>query len=189
MVNPIYRAIQNAISPVRRKMRRMVSRAIIKIVDDSFKAQSLQVTLFSDEVRDDVERFQEYGFTSVPVEGCEALFLAVNGDRDHGVVVATADREFRPKDLSPGDVALYDKDNGIRVYCEASSGVVHIGGGTNAAEFVALSQKVDTEFSRIWDMLDAWVTVPNDGGAVLKALAVTAGPLVQSVAASKAKAT
>ena len=181
--------IEKALASLRRRIMKLVSRAVIKVVDDSLKAQGLQVELYADEVREDVERFQEYGFTSVPFDGCEAIFLSVGGSRDHGVVIATESREYRPKNLEEGDSALWTRNNGVMVYCKDSDGIVHIGGGTSAAEFVALSQKVDAEISRIWNLFSGWITVPNDGGAALKAAAALASSGVQSTAATKAKAT
>ena len=44
----------------------MVSRAVIKMVDDSLKMQGVQISLLAGEVAEKVERFQEYGFTSHP---------------------------------------------------------------------------------------------------------------------------
>lgn len=156
------RALNMALRPLRRKIRKMLSRAVIKAVDDSLKAQGLQITLYADEVREDVERFQEYGFTSVPVEGAEAICLSLGGERDHPVVVATEDRRYRPKDLSEGDVAIYELDNGVRVYLERSTGIVHLGGGTSAAELVALGQKTDDRIAAVEDKLDAFISTYND---------------------------
>ncbi|MGN7832668.1 phage baseplate assembly protein V [Pseudoxanthomonas sp. 22568] len=89
------------------KVRLMISRAVIRLVDDALKVQGNQVTMLDDEARASVERFQEYGFTSVPRDGAEAIAVAVGGSRSHMVVVATDDRRYRKRDLKPGEVALY----------------------------------------------------------------------------------
>jgi phage gp45-like len=62
----------------------------------------------ADEAKDGVERVQEYGFTSVPLSGSDAVLVFVGGNRDHGVIVATDSREHRPGGMEAGDVAIYD---------------------------------------------------------------------------------
>lgn len=103
------------LAPMRRRISLMVSRAVIKLVNDQGAVQLNQLLLLKDEIRDDVERFQQYGFTSVPKPGAEALVCFVGGDRQHGVVVATEDRRFRIKNLQPGEVAIYT-DEGDKIH-------------------------------------------------------------------------
>ena len=49
-----------------------MSRAVVQRVDDTGGVQTLQVEVLDGEVRDDVERPQQYGLTSVPLEDSEA---------------------------------------------------------------------------------------------------------------------
>lgn len=105
------------------RIRNMISRAVLGRVDDSKKAQAAQIELLEGETQDDAERFQGYGFTSVPFEGAEALVVFVGGTRSHPIIIQVEDRRFRLKGLEPGEVALYDdqeqtillKRDGIRV--------------------------------------------------------------------------
>ncbi len=90
------------------RVRGMVARAIVRLVDDARQAQELQVELLSDESQDAVERFQNYGLTSVPHAGAEALVVFAGGLRSHGVVLAVEDRRYRLRALEEGEVALYD---------------------------------------------------------------------------------
>ena len=62
-----------------------------------------------------MERFQNYGFTSVPNEGSEATVVFVGADRSHPIVVVADDRRVRKKGLKPGEVAVYHK-NGDFIY-------------------------------------------------------------------------
>lgn len=89
------------------KARMLAGRALLKLVDDSRKCQELQLQLLSDEVRSNAERFQDYGFTSHPLPGAEAIALFIGGDRSHPVVIAVEDRRYRKKDLAEGEVAMY----------------------------------------------------------------------------------
>lgn len=85
----------------------LVSRAVVRRVDDSKKRQVLQLGLLEGETRDGLEHFQHYGFTSVPLAGAEGVALFVGGERDHGLVVAVDDRRYRLVGLEDGEVALY----------------------------------------------------------------------------------
>lgn len=100
--------MRRAMAPLEGRLRGMLSRAVIALVDDARQAQELQVALFADEGQDAVERFQEYGFTSHPHPGAEAVVGCVGGLRSHAVVIAVEDRRYRLTALSQGEVALYD---------------------------------------------------------------------------------
>lgn len=92
---------------LKRKIQLLVSRGVVNIVTDSFKQQNLQVNLLAGETADDVERFQNYGHTSVPPAGSEAIVLSVGGKRQHLVAVVVDSKGTRLKDLKSGDSALY----------------------------------------------------------------------------------
>ena len=95
---------------MRNLMRDGVSRAVLNVVDDEGNMQRVQISLLEDEVIDGVERFQNYGFTSVPEEGSEATVVFVGADRSHPVVVVADDRRVRKKGLKPGEEAVYHKN-------------------------------------------------------------------------------
>lgn len=90
------------------RVRLMIGRAIVRLVDDAARAQALQVELLSDEVQDDVERFQNYGLTAHPHPGAEAVTVCAGGLRSHAIVIAVEDRRYRLTGLQQGEVALYD---------------------------------------------------------------------------------
>jgi len=96
------------LQPINRKLRQIASRAVIKLVNDGLKLQELQIVGLSGETLDGVERFQEYGFTSHPKSGAEAISLSIGSNRSHTVIVAVDDRRYRLKGLESGEVALYD---------------------------------------------------------------------------------
>lgn len=115
----VVRLIQKVMAPLQRRVRLMVGRGIINLVDDSLKEQGVQISLLADEVRD-VERYQEYGFTSVPHPDCEAVCVFVGGNRDHGIIIATGDRRYRLKSLESGEVAIYT-DEGDKVHLKRNN--------------------------------------------------------------------
>lgn len=109
------RVIQRILSPIWRRIRLLISRGVIALIDDSAKMQRVQVTLLGSEPAW-AERFQNYGLTSHPHKGAEAVVAAVGGARSHLVAVAVDDRRHRPKNLQEGEVCLYtDEGDEIRL--------------------------------------------------------------------------
>lgn len=90
------------------RVSRMVGRGRVSLVDDAGSVQLLQVALGADETQDKIPRLAEYGFTSMPPVGSDAVVLFLAGERSNGVVVATGNQRYRLKGLRNGDVALYD---------------------------------------------------------------------------------
>lgn len=121
------RTINKMLAPLSRRMRLMVSRAVIVLVNDSLKTQRLQLNVLKDEVPDGVERFAEYGFTSAPHKGCQAVVVSIGGSRSHMIVIATHDGNSRLSGLAEGEVALYD-DLGQKVHL-TRNGIVIDGAG------------------------------------------------------------
>jgi phage baseplate assembly protein V len=115
------------VSIVAARLRGMVVRCIVGLVSDAAKLQGMQITLMAGQGADDVERFQNYGHSSVPLPGAEGIALAVGGSRAHTVVIAVDDRRFRLVGLAPGEVALYD-DLGHKVHF-TRNGIVIDGAG------------------------------------------------------------
>lgn len=99
--------LSRLLEPIKRRLMLMVGRGLIQLSKDSGPTQRLQVSLMADEVRDNLERVQEYGFTSRPKPGAEAVVLFPGGSRDFGLVIAVDDRRYRLKSLQEGEVALY----------------------------------------------------------------------------------
>lgn len=97
-----------------RRVRQVVSRGVVSLVNDALTMQGLQVQVLEGEARDNLERFQEYGFTSVPHAGAECVVVYAGGGRSHGLVIAVEDRRYRLTGLADGEVALYD-DLGSKV--------------------------------------------------------------------------
>jgi phage baseplate assembly protein V len=177
---------RRVVAPVIRQVRLLISRGVVELVNDSLKCQGLQVSLLADELRDNVERFEDYGMTSHPFIGAEVLYLSVGGNRSLGVAVRVLDRRYRPKSMGEGDVCLFT-DKGERVYIESSSDIVNLG-AKSASDFVAKASIVDSRL----DALESFAASHTHGGvtagAAFTATAVGA-PSGSSTAASKVKAT
>ncbi len=112
------RELAKMLDPIKRRVRAMVSRAVLDSISDGGGLQILRVHGFAGEVLDSVERFQPYGLTSVPLAGAEAIVAAIAGSRAHVVALVVDDRRERPTGLSSGETMLYDHA-GNRIHLKA----------------------------------------------------------------------
>ncbi|MGP1305240.1 phage baseplate assembly protein V [Serratia sp. CY30114] len=153
--------VMRALNAINRRLRLMVDRAVVRIVTDSLGRQNLQVQSLADETNDNVERFQNYGLTTVPPVGSEAIVIAVGGRRSGLVAIAVEDKKSRPKGLDPGDVCVYHseghtitlkKDGVIEVRgktvnlvaeesCDIVSKLINVTGPTNFSEDIKVKGK------------------------------------------------
>lgn len=122
--NDIRKIIKIMIKPLASRIQMIVARAVIESVKDGGGIQFIKSNLLADENRDNMERFQEYGFTSVPLADAEAIVIFPGGNREHGLVIATNDRTFRLKSLADGEVALYT-DEGDKIHFKRG-GIINI---------------------------------------------------------------
>lgn len=113
------------------RLRLVVGRAVLALVNDAAKLQAVQVQVQEGVVRDRVEHFQHYGFTSHPLPGAEGISLSVAASSDHTVVINIDDRRFRLKSLAAGEVALYT-DEGDKLHFKRG----------NVIQIVAASQLI-----------------------------------------------
>lgn len=101
------RGIRSLLDPLARRVAMMVARCVVKMTSDAPAMQEVQASLLEGELRDGMERFQNYGFTSHPHPGAEGVAVFVGGGRDHGLVIAVDDRRYRIKSMKQGEVAIY----------------------------------------------------------------------------------
>ncbi|MCW4628289.1 MULTISPECIES: phage baseplate assembly protein V [Marinomonas] len=117
------RLIDKALAPLRRRISQMLVRALVTSVNEGVKRQTLQVKMRADESADDIERFQNYGTSSNPPLGSEAILAALGGNLGQLVAIAVENKQYRPKG-EMGDVFLYHME-GHRVQL-TKDGVINI---------------------------------------------------------------
>jgi phage baseplate assembly protein V len=115
------------IGPFQRRIAMMIGRGVILLSDDTGLLQRHQLTLIQGETLSGVDVLGAYGFTANPINGAEAVAVAVAGNRSDLVVIAVGDRRYRMKGLAQGEAALYD-DQGQTVYL-TRDGIVIKGAG------------------------------------------------------------
>lgn len=121
------RSVSKMLDPLRRSIGNMLARGVVSAVSSALKMQGLQVKLLAGEVKDGLEHFEPYGYTSHPKAGAEAVTVFMDGDRSHGMVIVVADRRYRLQGMAAGEVALYD-DQGQKIHL-TRSGIVVDGAG------------------------------------------------------------
>lgn len=128
------------LAPIVSRLQMMMGKALLAaLADDSTAVQLIKVEGLEGEVLDQIERPQNYGLTSVPPAGSQAVLLFMGGNRDHGIAILVASDGDRKKDMAEGEVALWSKfgnyillktDKGIEV--EAGGESVAVNGSVDA---------------------------------------------------------
>lgn len=113
----------DSIQRIYQRILHVVGRARITTGDDSAGIQFQQVRLGEDEIKDGVPRMAEFGLTSMPPVGSDAVLVFIGGDRSNGAIVATGHQASRPRGLKVGETMLYSQD-GKSIYLTASGGIV-----------------------------------------------------------------
>lgn len=111
----------------------MIGRSVIAATVDDTGLQRLQLKALADEVMDIRERFQEYGFSSRPHDGAEAVLVSLGGSRTNTVVIAVDDRRYRLKSLGKGDVALYSSGENYLILRASGDIEAHAPGNLTAS--------------------------------------------------------
>lgn len=96
-------------------LKSMLARGTVVLANAGKKMQSLQIRLTAGELKDGVEHFEPYGFTSNPLPGAEVLTAFLSGDRSHAVVVVASDRRYRISEVAPGEVVIFT-DEGDKIH-------------------------------------------------------------------------
>jgi len=100
-------ALAKYLGPLRRAVSLMIGRGIVKLVNDAGGFQELQIALLADEVSDKIPRVQNYGFTSNPQPGAQAVIACLGGNRNKAIAIAVDDPRYRPTGLQPGEAEMY----------------------------------------------------------------------------------
>lgn len=100
------------------------------------KMRVIQAEFLAGDLRDEIEHFEPYGFTSEAKPGAEVLATSIMGDRDHTIAFCITDRRYRPVSLKDGEVCIFDdlgrqiflRRDGITIEGKDSPVTVHTSG-------------------------------------------------------------
>lgn len=105
----VQKVFKSMIRPLKNRVLLMIGRGVLLATKDSTDIQQMQVELLADEVKDQVESMQNYGYTSHSPKGSDVLGVSLGSNRDHMIIIATEHRDFRFKNIKEGEVAIYTK--------------------------------------------------------------------------------
>jgi phage gp45-like len=92
------------------RTRSVISRATLKLGDDSQPVQTWQIEGFPGEIRDGVQRLHAFGISSMPLPGAKAHVSWQGGYRGFGTITSVEDPRYRPKGLKGGETHIYMVD-------------------------------------------------------------------------------
>lgn len=110
-----------------RRILNAMSIGTITQVNDTGPVQKAQVKVGYLEIHDDRPVVQQFGLSSVPPLGCDAVVIYVAGNRSSGVIIGTNHQATRPTGRAPGETTLFNS-SGMSIYLSAA-GIVINGGG------------------------------------------------------------
>jgi len=113
--------ISKMMGPLKSRLHQIIRLGRVKRVTIKEGHQKLQVLLGEDDVQE-LPRFQEFGFYSVPTPDSKCVMLFPSGNRGSGIVICTADLAQKDKlsQLAPGEVAIYNSDQSF-IYLRKNS--------------------------------------------------------------------
>ena len=110
-LDDIKNLVSSMVRPLRNRVYTMITRAVIETVNDTEGMQLVKVNLLAGEARDDIERFQNFGFSSHPPDSSECVAVAIGGNRDHLIIIVADDRASRITGLLKGESVQYNNKN------------------------------------------------------------------------------
>ncbi len=105
--------LENEIRRLKNRMMNNTARATLATTSDDEGSQKHQVQLLADEVKDNIEHFQPFGFSSIAPAGSETAVIFMGGNRDHGISFGSDNKKYRPKGGANGDTVVYDINGNI----------------------------------------------------------------------------
>ncbi len=135
-------ALRRILGPLARRVSLMVSRVVLRNVDDAHDRQEAQVEGYADELHPRVENFQPFGLRGVPPPGSEGIGIAVGGERNHLLVVGMGPKQRPLTPLDVGDVLFYCVDPDTYARLKANGAAWMQGGKSLTHTLAGLNQYI-----------------------------------------------
>ena len=91
----------------------MLRRASVSELDATGSQHLAKLKGLKGEELDKVPRIKEFGFSSRPPAGAEAMILALGGRSDRAMVLGIDHKDHGPRDLGVGQTAIYDAHGNV----------------------------------------------------------------------------
>ena len=115
------------INKLKNRIFMLVAEGIMQSVT-STQGQHLKakLSLLADEIKEDYDIIQDYGFTSIIPKNSSVVALCIGGSRDNGIVIASDSKQYKPS-LADGEVAIYtkfgqkihlDSNGDVNIFCD-----------------------------------------------------------------------
>ncbi len=124
---PLLDELNRWFRPWRVRILSMIRRGVVLSTSDSTAIQLVKLNLGNGDIQSKIERIQNFGLTSVPKPNAQAVVLFVNGNRDHPIIIACEDGNFRVH-LGEGEVAVYNAFGAVVKL--AADGTINMGDGS-----------------------------------------------------------
>jgi len=130
------RTIDKSLQPLKRRIYLMLGRAVLAALSDDKQRQYVQFSALKGEVKDNVERVQEYGFTSHPLPGAQVIFISLSGNRDQSVLcgfisdvklsnsITAGPRINSANNTLPHSSSFFGKDDGALCLSDAKAEII-----------------------------------------------------------------
>lgn len=146
--------IRSALRQLMRRVTMLAGIGRVTAISDGGKIQKVQCTAPT-EVRSDTPRLAEFGFSSGLPPDSDVVMIFPGGDRSNAVIIASGHQATRFRDLSPGEVVVYDlwghyirlTENSIQV--EANGGDVQVTKARKIEATATESVKLTTPVLRV----------------------------------------
>lgn len=173
--------VKRAIEPLLIRIKTLVAKGVLASIEDSTEVQLFKISGIEDDVLEDVERIQEYGRSSYPPVESQVIYAALNGNKDHAVILKTAYDQARPKDMEEGDNIVWDihgnlielTAEGIKITSNTGGEVLIKDGNISLNGDTPVARKGDTTLSDITDDPTFWTWLAA-AGTTLSGLGVVA---------------
>lgn len=107
-----------------RNLATFIARGIIKLIDFSKPVPVAQAEIMADELQDEIEFIQAFGFASKPPQNSEAIIVSLNGSTSKRVIINTINRDYHFALDEDGSAVFHDangqyilmKSDGIHVF-------------------------------------------------------------------------
>lgn len=132
-------------------------------VDDSGVIRMVQVLLGYNQIGDNTNIMQQYGFASNLPIGSDVAILCVNGNRSVRVLLGSNHQSYTIKNIGDGSVALYDMFGNQVVLSETGINMTDFSG--NSITTTAAIVKVHAKKAYQWDANGYGQRITSTGGS------------------------